>query len=273
MSAGPPELGPRRERLRNRIEHWRLKRRLAGPKLLRAFAAEFPSAFFIEIGSNDGEYGDPLRPLILSRQWSGVMVEPVPHVFERLRANYAALDRIAFENAAITDHDGEVPFYHLSEAEPSEPVPEWYDAIGSVSRAVVRGSADEILDLDRRLVSTTVPSMTFESLCRKHHVRELDLLLIDTEGYDHELLRQIDLSVRRPTLLIYEHFHLLADQRADCQDLVRGAGYELMEEGFDTYCILATASERLKRAWRGLRPAVPGLSVHELRSARRQRAD
>src|SRR5438093_1498023 len=82
-------------RLRNAIDRWRLVRRLAGRRLLRAFAAEYPNAFFIEIGSNDGEHDDHLRPFILSRPWSGIMVEPVPYVFERLRRNYGGVDRIA----------------------------------------------------------------------------------------------------------------------------------------------------------------------------------
>ena len=259
-------------RLRNAIDHWRLGRRLAGRKLLHAFAAEYPNAFFIEVGSNDGENADYLRPFILGQRWSGVMVEPVPYVFERLRENYAGLDRIAFENVAIADHDGVVPFYYLAEKEESEELPTWYDAIGSLSPDVVKGSAVDpsFPDLERRLVSARVPCMTFESLCRKHGVERLDLVLIDTEGYDHEVIRQIDFTAHPPTLLVYEHFHFLPDQRADCRALLEREGYALMEEGLDTFCLRPTANERLAHTWRQLNPALPGLSVHELRAMQDQ---
>ena len=60
-----------------KLKYRRLLARMAGPKLLDAFAQSFPQAFFVEIGANDGEQHDHLRPLILSRRWSGVMVEPV----------------------------------------------------------------------------------------------------------------------------------------------------------------------------------------------------
>ena len=106
--------------------------------------------------------------------------------FERLPRNYAGHDRIAVENIAIADHDGVVPFYHLAESEEdSAELPTWYDAIGSLSRDIVlRSSASgEIADVEERLVSTTVPCMTFESLCPKHDLQRLDLVLTDAEGY------------------------------------------------------------------------------------------
>ena len=63
----------------------------AGPKLLRAFAESVPDPFFIEIGSNDGDQHDHLRPFILERGWSGIMVEPVDYVFRRLAAELRGL--------------------------------------------------------------------------------------------------------------------------------------------------------------------------------------
>ena len=79
-----------------------------------------------------------------------------------------------------------VPLYHLAESEEdSAELPTWYDAIGSLSRDIVlRSSASgEIADVEERLVSTTVPRMTFESLCPKHDLQRLDLVLTDAEGY------------------------------------------------------------------------------------------
>jgi FkbM family methyltransferase len=253
-----------RERLR-RFQNRRLLRRLAGPKLLQAFGETYPRAFFIEIGSNAGDHHDHLRPLIRSREWSGVMVEPVPYVFERLRRNYGDLGRVAFENAAIADRDGRTAFYHLREVDPGarDRVPSWYDGIGSLSRETVLGHRRLIPDIDERIVRSEVPCLTFESLCRRHDVESIDLLAIDVEGYDAEILRTIDLATRRPRLIVYEHFHLDPDERFACRTEVEERGYETMEEGFDTWCLIAAPDDRLTRAWRGLRPGVRGLSVLE----------
>jgi FkbM family methyltransferase len=133
-------------RFRREARFRRLVRSLAGPQLLDAFAEAYPHAFFIEIGSNDGEQHDHLRPFIVSRPWRGIMVEPVPYVFERLRRNYESQGRIALENVAISDADGVVPFYHLTEPKPEElaSLPDWYDGVGSFSRAAVARHATYI---------------------------------------------------------------------------------------------------------------------------------
>ncbi len=239
-----------------------MQRRLAGPKLLRAFADAYPEAFFVEIGSNDGEQHDHLRPHIRARQWSGIMVEPVPYVFERLRANYGDMPRIALENAAIARQDGRLPFFHLPRvADPgSEGLPQWYDAIGSFSRDAVLRHAREIPDIERRLVTTEVPTLTFESLLAKHGVGAVDLLLVDTEGYDHEILRSIDFEARQPRLVVYEHYHLPTDERARCRGRLESFGYETMEEGLDTFALRTHVDDALTRRWRRLRPGVPGAS-------------
>lgn len=238
-------------------------RRLAGPKLVRAFADAYPEAFFVEIGSSDGERDDHLRAMILSRRWRGIMVEPVPYVFERLRDNYGGLGRVALENVAIAERDGRRPFYFLAQAEEGEPVPPWYDEIGSFSRDVVLSHRRRIPDIERRIVRAEVPCVTFETLCRKHDVEHVDLLLLDTEGYDYEILKGIDFVRHRPRLVAYEHYHLSPRQRSECRTYLEGLGYETMEEGFDTWCLDAQIDDRLSRRWRRLRPAVAGVYAHD----------
>jgi hypothetical protein len=64
-----------------RARHRRLLARLAGPRLLAAFADAYPEAAFVEIGSNDGEQHDHLRRHIREHRWRGLMVEPVPYFY------------------------------------------------------------------------------------------------------------------------------------------------------------------------------------------------
>ena len=245
-----------------RARYRRLLSRLAGPKLLQAFGEAYPRAFFIEIGSNDGEQHDHLRPLILDLDWRGLMVEPVPYVFERLRGNYGDVERVTLVNVAIADRDGELPFYHLREAGPEEDVPFWYHGTGSFSREAVLGHAKDIPDVEERLVTTAVPCVTFDSLLGRYAVDRVDLLLVDTEGYDWELLRGIDLAAVRPRLVVYEHFHLDPGDRADALGRFSELGYETLEEGFDTFC-LDPLDDDLTRGFRRLQPAVAGVSVHD----------
>jgi FkbM family methyltransferase len=241
---------------------------MAGPRLIRAFACAYPRASFVEIGSNDGSQHDHLRAYILDREWTGVMVEPVPYVFERLRRNYEGIDRVALENVAIGERDGELPFHYLEDASEVERrvLPGWYDGIGSFSREAVLSHARHIPDLERRLVSRPVPTLTFESLCERHGIGRLDLLLVDTEGYDWQILQQLDLARRRPQLLVYEHYHLGPAEQEECAEHLRAHGYGILAEGFDTFCLADEVGGDLRATWSRLRPAVPAVSKYEERA-------
>jgi FkbM family methyltransferase len=251
--------------VRYALGRWRFERRLAGPRLIRQFAQCHPRAFFIEIGANDGEQHDHLRPFIRSREWSGIMVEPVPYIFERLERNYGGLARVTLENAAIAERDGHLPFYYVVDASEEERgrLPDWYDGIGSFRRETVLAHARHIPDIERRIVRAEVPALTFESLCAKHAVDRLDLLVLDAEGYDWEILRRIDFTVRRPELLIYEHYHFTAAERGEAASHMQLQGYETMAEHFDTFCLSAHSHPALREAWRRLRPGAPPVSVYE----------
>lgn len=245
-----------------RVKLWRVRRKLAGRRLLRAFAGAYPEAFFVEIGANDGEEEDQLREHIVRGAWRGIMVEPVPWVYARLRANYGALERVALENVAIADRDGSAPFYHLAEAAPGERLPAWYHTIGSFSRDAVLGSAPHISDIERRLVETEVPTLTFDSLLARHGAPRVDLVLTDTEGHDWEIIRSIDLATHRPRLVVYEHYHLPVATREQRTAHMADAGYDTLEEGFDTFC-LRREDDRLDRAFAGLQPFVGGVYAEE----------
>lgn len=242
--------------------HRRFQRRLAAPRLLRAFADAYPDAFFVEIGSNDGEQHDHLRPFILEGRWRGIMVEPVPHVFERLRRNYGALERVTLENIAIADHDGTLPFFYPAAESDLTGLPDWYDGIGSLSREAVVGHARHIPDIEARVVREEVECLTYASLCARHGVARVDLLVIDTEGHDAVILRSLDLGGERPRLIVYEHFHLPADERRAAREQLERAGYETLEEGFDTFA-LDPRDDALTSTFRGLTPGVPGVSTED----------
>jgi FkbM family methyltransferase len=245
-----------------------LERRMAGPRLLRAFAEAHPEAVFVEIGGNDGEQHDLLRPLLLDHAWTGVIVEPVPYVFERLKRNYRDRPGLSLENVAVAPEDGERPFYHLAEsADPAgEGLPRWYDGIGSFSREEVLSHKPFIPDIEERLVEIRVPCLSLASLCARNRIDRLDLIVIDTEGYDWEIIRHLSLAALRPRLLVYEHYHLGPDDRRACAERLREAGYETMEEHFDTFCLDPAPADELTAVWRGLQPAVPGVAAYEERA-------
>src|SRR5271156_6703918 len=67
---------------------------------------------FVQVGANDGVFGDPLRSYITKYPWRGVLVEPQPDVFDRLVRNYEPYaDRLILENLAISSDRSELVLY------------------------------------------------------------------------------------------------------------------------------------------------------------------
>ncbi len=220
------------------------------------FARCYPKAFFIQVGSHDGTQLDPLREEILARKWSGIMVEPVPFVFERLRQNYGSNRRIALENVAIAERDGERPLYYVRETS-DDGLPAWYDALASFRKDVILSERHKeiIPDIEQRVATISVPCLTFESLCKKHGVTGVDIVQIDTEGFDFEIIKLIDLQRLRPKIVMFERLHFDAATHEACLAHLRAHGYEGLSNPMDTLCMhtdVLARNRKLNRLWREL---------------------
>ena len=233
----------------------RFRRTLVGPKLLVAFADAYPSAYFVEIGANDGQQSDQLREQVEDGSWHGLMVEPQAEPFSRLSDTYGGEDRLTLENVAISDHDGTITMYSIAppqEREDGELLGS-YDLLGSVDKEALL-SHEWVSDGEQRISSQEVSCLTLASLFEKHGVDALDLMLVDTEGYDFEIVRQLDAGLPRPRLLIYEHCLMAKDDRARCRELVERLGYEVIEEMLDSWCLDTAIDDELTALWRRLAP-------------------
>lgn len=234
-------------------------------QVIAAFAQSHPSASFIQIGAHDTQQLDPLRAQVQSRNWSGILVEPVPYVFQRLQAVCAGNQALRLENAAVADRDGTVTLYYLPEST-DDHLPIWYDALASLKREVLLKHEGYIPDISQRMSSMEVPCLTFDSLCAKHGVERLDLIQIDTEGYDYEIIKLIDFARYRPRMLMYENLHLSDDDQRTCLEYLGRRGFEHISSAMDTVCLrldgLSRRHRKLIRTWRRIRIDPPqGISV------------
>ena len=197
------------------------------------------SVFFVQVGSNDGVQGDPLHELIGENEsWRGIFIEPVGFLFNRLRSNYGNSSKYIFENKAIAQERGELAFYYVSkqaEAELGDRLPFWYDQLGSFDKNHILKHLDGALE--PYIVSEAVQAVTIQDILDKHKVKELDLIHIDTEGYDYKVLSQCDFSRYRPKIVLYEHQHLSEEEKSMAQALLKESGYSCVEHGGDTLAV------------------------------------
>jgi FkbM family methyltransferase len=176
--------------------------------ILKAYAEHKKNVNFIQIGSNNGIDNDPIHKYIIQYEWTGLLVEPVPHLFEELKKNYDSIkERFAFENSAIAAQSGKLKFYRLKKSE-VKGLPIWYEQIGSFNKAVIEKHKNRIPHFDELLMEDTVHAITFKELLQKHNIQTVNFIHMDTEGYDYEILKLIPFSDLKVELLMFEHIHL-----------------------------------------------------------------
>ena len=199
-----------------------------------------PLAFFVQVGSNDGVQGDPIHQLITAnKDWSGMFIEPVDFLFKRLRANYKNDPRFIFENVAIGATRDTLRFYFVAEkakTELGDALPNWYDKVGSFNRShIVKYLGDKV---ESYIIEQPVECFPLQEVFDRNAVTSIDLIHIDTEGFDYTVLRQVDFRKYRPLAVLYEHLHLSPDEKEKAVALLRDAGYSLTEYPHDTLATL-----------------------------------
>ncbi len=193
--------------------------------------------FFIQIGSNDGKSGDPIFEYVKKYKWQGILVEPVTYIFEKLKDTYKNTAGLFFENSAIDKEDGYKTFYRVKENDNPEN-PYWYDQLGSFKKEVVEKHKEAIPDFDKNFISEKIKCLSFSNLLKKYNVEKIDVLHIDTEGYDYELIKLVPFQKVRPKMILYEHKHLSISDIKECRSFLIKHGYNLLETDTDTFAYL-----------------------------------
>lgn len=203
--------------------------------ILDTFADRKQDVFFIQIGSNEGTSGDPLHSRIKKFQWRGILIEPLPEVYKRLRKNYASRKGLHFENAAIAKTPGKLDFYTLKETRDNKSSSQ----ASSFIYDVIAKQRPFVKDFDKRLQVRKIRAVTLEQLFMKYQVARLDLLHIDAEGFDFEILKMFDFVRFKPEVLMFESEHLSRADYRQCLSLLTQNGYKVFfRDGHDTIALL-----------------------------------
>ena len=192
---------------------------------LHRLAEAHTDLFFLQVGSHEGQAGDPLSLYIKRDGWRGILVEPVPELFERLQVHYAGCAGLIFENVAVAEHNERRRFFKLRES--AGEVYDQADSLGSLDRPVILSHGEQVPGIERYLEEIEVRCVSFSSLLDRHAVDHIDLLHIDAEGYDAKLLDCFPWQRLEPHYVLYEHDHLSTEERAAAESMLQGRGYQL----------------------------------------------
>jgi FkbM family methyltransferase len=190
----------------------------------------------VVIGAMDGHSFDDFSSYISLYEWSGLFVEPIPEQFRRLQQHYAGLEHAPqnkYENSAIADHDGTVRMLTINQAAVDSgavhPCFGGMSAIYPPRNGLASAGDAEVVATYGELIE--VDCLTLASLFARHGIERVDIVCIDAEGWDYAIIRQLDLSVYRPTLIRCEYINLTAEEQAAIEQQFVEHGYVVRIEG------------------------------------------
>lgn len=191
----------------------------------------------VQIGSNDGISNDPLYKHLVQNLWNAILVEPVPHTFEKLKINYNKYkNRIKFENSIISSSDGFEYFYSLNKKSLHK-YPIHANQLSSLTDDVILLLKPEYPNVEKDIIKSILPSITFDSLIKKYSFNKVDLIHIDVEGNDDKIIASINMEKYQPDIVIFEHIHLTKKSYKTLLNKFKQLKYKVYYFNIDTIAI------------------------------------
>jgi len=188
--------------------------------------------YFVEIGAMDGVSYDALHPHIVKNpNWQGVLVEPLPDMFEKLQRTYAGRSNLSFENSAITSSNGTADITRIPPEKVNRECPPWSDGISTLRPDI--HIIGQYGDLVPHTVNQTIQTIDFLTLIDRHNVHSIDLLQVDAEGYDKDIFDQVSRAGYNPYLIKLEVNYMMHTTIRDLKFSLEERGYTCFLEGDD----------------------------------------
>jgi len=149
------------------------------------------SKVFFQIGTNDGN--DLFRELVIKHAPDCIiLVEPNKFLIDEIKKNYNNIKNVYIYNNAIYYNDDEIVELYI---------PAKNGIIGSrADNGIVYGHVHfSLLPMNdwgnkTDMIKIKSESITFDKICSIHNISNIEYLQIDTEGFDSEIIKMIDLS-------------------------------------------------------------------------------
>lgn len=148
----------------------------------------------LSIGENDGQTLSNTRALILNG-WVGDLVEPAPIPLEKLKELYKDNHSINIIDSAICDYTGVMSFFVSGE----------HLGKGDTGLLSTLSLADkQKWEKSTEFKELTIPTLSWADFYNQRGFPKYDFISIDAEGYDFNILSQIDLIETQTAMVCIE---------------------------------------------------------------------
>ncbi len=210
-----------------------IRAKFTGERILQKNYKENTSFSFVQIGANDGISHDTLYPFLSKRNSCGIAIEPITSSFKELQINYNNLPKVKLLNIAVHASKKEVILFKVKPDKLNE-MPDFASGIASIFPDHHKKTNIPAVYMEEE---KAVAKSLMQILEEENIYGEIDFLQSDTEGYDIEIIRQIDFKRIKPLIIRFEHWN------ADVQDnntlirLLKRKGYYCFYDNIDIVAV------------------------------------
>jgi|SRR5690349_11737341 len=190
----------------------------------------------LQIGACDGFTSDSIYPYVKAGDMNAYLVEPSKVNFKKLSEFYNSIGNAHLIQAAIADKDEKRMFYTIKDEG------RWKD--DGWARQLASFYKEHLLKhniLESEIQAEEVDCLTLKSIVKKYNIENLDVLLIDTEGYDGEIVKMALNDGVRPNFIAFENVQLVKNyNQKDLDNLyerLATAGYVWTHDRINTMAI------------------------------------
>jgi len=171
--------------------------------LLKNYCDQNKLKSLLQIGANDGKRFDELNYFIKKYKIKSVLVEPINKYFNELKNNYLNHEFVKIENSAISV-ENEISYLFVVNEKYINKYDEHIKGINSfeIKHLIKHGVKKNHIEKKK------INSLSISNLIKKYNIEELDLLYVDTEGYDGKIVYEFIKDTQLKPIIIFEYIHI-----------------------------------------------------------------
>lgn len=159
------------------------------------------------------------------------LIEPVPHLFQQLQMLHSSTDEMILVNKCITPVETDYVDFFAPNPDANK-IRHFGDQLGSLNADHAKNHDP---GFEGAIHKISVEARTMEQLLADLNCEDINLLFLDTEGFDAEILATFPFKKLKPHLILFEHKH--SDGTHNIGEKFAKIIITLNEQGYQVQCI------------------------------------
>ncbi len=196
----------------------------------------------VQVGANlglDGKLKDPIRKFIINNPTvNGILVEPMIEYLDVVKRIYSKNENLHFENIAIGREKGELKLLRFKPGVDYNK--DYYDGLATLKENRIEELKNRAKNDNTEvfLEEISVPVFPANYLKEKYSLKEIEILQVDTEGFDLIVIESFFSANIFPTLINFEFTELTETEYQAGIIMFKKFNYKLYLNGSDILAVL-----------------------------------